>query len=227
MQIGTLALQDGAARVRNFIKRENRLPNMLKLKGVNSKGQTIEENIVLGKYLNLYYRVYNFMIKHGRWPNHASLLGVSATCAPMDFQNDKYSCGPASLSMASAMLFNYRTEKIFKDVCGTNTSGTTPERLISGAAKLGFKLTRINRNITAVNASLSKGRPIIAHIQTRPARCLGFTNDYGHYVLIKQVVRGNYIVNDPTMGENKVCAPEILDKATNGRNIHYYSVSLL
>jgi hypothetical protein len=204
-------------RIRNFIKDEDRQPNLLKLGAGNIKKE---------QYLDLFYRVNQFRVNRGRWPEFATVLGTNNSAAPQDYQNDKYSCGPASLSMGSAALFNYKTEQAFRNACGTTVNGTTPQKLIAGAAKLGFNLTRIPRNKVECKKSLDKGRPVLAHIQTKKAPCLRYKNDYGHYILIKDIINNNYLTNDPTMGENKLCNTVMLDLATGGRSIYYYSMSL-
>ena len=180
------------------------------------------------QYMGLFEAQNVFIMKNGRYPNYVTLNSTANNPLVMDYQDNGYTCGPTSLSMAIQMLFSYKSEKTCAKECGTVIgSGTTPDKLIYGAKKLGYKVTKINRNSTAVKASLNKGYPVIAHIQTRPATCLGYTGDYGHYILIYGMTSDNkYKIADPTKGIKK-CKPSILDKATNGRNIHYYKVEIL
>ena len=110
--------------------------------------------------------------------------------------------------MAIQCLFSYESEQRCAKACNTiKGRGTNPSDLINGAKKLGYKLTQISRNKTAVKSALSKAEPVIAHIQTKPARCLGYTGDYGHYILIYGLTNdGQYQIADPTKGIKK-CTP--------------------
>jgi ABC-type bacteriocin/lantibiotic exporter with double-glycine peptidase domain len=145
----------------------------------------------------------------------------------MDYQDKNTTCGPTSLSMAIQMLFGYVSEKKCATACHTGSTGTSPDNLIAGAKSLGYKLTKISRNKTAVKSALSKAEPVIAHIQTKPASCLGYVGDYGHYILIYGMTNDNlYKIADPTKGIKK-CKPTILDNATNGRSLGYYRVGII
>ena len=178
--------------------------------------------------MDLYRRAYQWIINHNEtWPNYGTVNGTCRWAIPQNFQDYSYDCGPTSLSMASCGLFKYVSEASFTKACGTTRNGTDPASLVAGARAKGFNATIIDRNYNAVSASLAKGRPIVAHIQTDQAGCLHYKNNYGHYVCIKAVSSGFYIINDPTKGENMWCTPSTLDNATDGRNIHYYSLSLL
>ena len=123
------------------------------------------------------------------------------------------------------MLYSYVSESKCAKTLGTVIgSGTDPSNIIAYAPKLGYVVTKISRNFSGVKQALNKGYPVIAHIQTKSASCLGFKNDYGHYILIYGTTSsGEYKVADPTKGLKK-CKASVLDKATNGRSIHYYSV---
>ena len=73
-----------------------------------------------------------------------------------------------------------------------------------------------------------KGRPVIAHIETKPATCLGFKQyDGGHYIVIYDVYSKwgfkYYKVADPTRGL-QTCRAKVLNNATKGRDIKYYSI---
>lgn len=179
------------------------------------------------QYMGLFEAQNIFIRKNNRYPNYVTLNTTANNPLVMDYQDTGYTCGPTSLSMAIQMLFGWKSEATCKKACKTSTSGTDPSNLISGAKSLGYSLTKIGRNKTAVKAALDKGLPVIAHIQTKPATCLGFLNDYGHFILIYGMTSdGYYKVADPTKGL-KTCKPSILDNATNGRSIHYYKVGIL
>ena len=165
-----------------------------------------------------------FIMKNGRYPNYSTLNSVANNPLVMNYQNNSHNCCPASLNMAIQMLYGWKSEKKCAEVLGTNSSGTAPDQLINNAPKLGYTVKRIGRNYSAVKASLQKGLPVIAHIQTKPASCLGYIGDYGHYILIYGYTSdGYYKIADPTKGL-KTCKPSILDRATNGRDIGYYQV---
>ena len=180
------------------------------------------------QYMGLYEAQNVFIMKNGRYPNYVTLNSTANNPLVMNYQDNGYTCGPTSLSMAIQMLFGYVSEKKCATACGTVIgSGTSPDKLIAGAKSLGYKLTKISRNKTAVKSALSKAEPVIAHIQTKPASCLGYTGDYGHYILIYGMTNdGLYKIADPTKGIKK-CKPTILDHATNGRAIYYYRVGIL
>lgn len=180
------------------------------------------------QYMGLFEAQNIFIMKNGRHPNYVTLNSTANNPLVMNYQDNGYTCGPTSLSMAIQMLFGYKGEKKCATACGTVIgSGTSPDMLISGAKKLGYKLTKISRNKTAVKSALSKAEPVIAHIQTRNATCLGYSGDYGHYILIYGMTNdGLYKIADPTKGL-KTCKPSILDNATNGRAIYYYRVGIL
>ena len=180
------------------------------------------------QYMGLFEAQNVFIMKNGRYPNYVTLNSTANNPLVMDYQDNGYTCGPTSLSMAIQMLFGYKSEKACAKACGTVIgSGTSPDKLISGAKSLGYKLTKISRNKTAVKSALSKAEPVIAHIQTKPATCLGYVGDYGHYILIYGMTNDNlYKIADPTKGIKK-CKPSILDNATNGRSLGYYRVGII
>lgn len=144
---------------------------------------------------------------NGYQPNYTTLLYGFNNHLVSDIQNNTYNCGPASLTMASMMLYKYTLETTFAKYCLTNKNVTTPENLVAGAKKLGFKLTKINRNIDNVKKAQNQGsnkngvfNTVINHFQTKNATCLGFINDYGHYELIYNTNGNNYSFADPTKG---------------------------
>lgn len=191
------------------------------MKDMNGKSHKIDK----AHYMGLFEAQNVFILKHGRYPNYVTLNSTSSNPLVIDYQNTAYNCCPTSLSMASQMLFNYKSEQTCVKALGTvQGSGTDPSKLVANAPKLGFTVSKIARNFSTVKKALQKGYPVIAHIQTKPAKCLGYTGDYGHYILIYGYTKeGYYKIADPTKGL-KTCSPSILDKATNGRSIYYYSV---
>lgn len=179
------------------------------------------------QYMGLFEAQNVFIMKNGRYPNYVTLNSTANNPLVMDYQDKNTTCGPTSLSMAIQMLFGYVSENKCATACHTGSTGTAPDNLIGGAKSLGYNLTKISRNKTAVKSALGKAEPVIAHIQTKPATCLGYVGDYGHYILIYGMTNdGLYKIADPTKGIKK-CKPSILDNATNGRSIHYYRVGIL
>lgn len=215
-------MNDGTERMQKFIKEQKRLPNTLSMTDMDGKHHTLKK----AQYAGLYEAQNVFYLKNGRQPNYTTLNSTANNPLVMDYQNDSVSCGPASLAMAIQMLYDFVGEKTCKSKCGTGSNGTAPADLIAGAKKLGYQLSKINRNSTSVKAQLQMGRPVIAHIDTKPANCLGYINNYGHYVLIYDTTGTSYKVADPTKGL-KTCKFSILDKAMLGRTIGYYSVAPL
>lgn len=210
-------------KIRKSICEGKGLPSSVEMKDSDGKNHKISK-----AYYNGLFEARNIFIrKHGRVPNYVTLNSKANNPLVIDYQNNKYNCCPASLSMASQMLYSYVSEQKCAKILKTNTNGTDPNNLINNAPKLGFKVTPISRNKSSVSKSLNNVCPVIAHIQTKPATCLNYVNDYGHYILIYGVTAtGLYKVADPTKGL-KTCKPGVLDKATNGRDIKYYSVSLI
>lgn len=221
-RINLAQMLDGANRISNFIKNNNALPNFVNL--IDSEGKT--QKVMKDYYMDLFKRFYQWIVNNNKYPNYSTILGTGQWSVPQNYQDNKYTCGPTSLSMGSCALFKYVSEKDFATACKTGINGTDPQNLISGARSKGFILTVIPRNRNAVQASLAQGRPVTAHIQTDQAGCLHYTNNYGHFVMIKAFINGFYIINDPTKGENIWCTPETLDAATDGRDIKYYSMGL-
>ena len=208
--------------IQKSIKNGQGVPKSLKMIArENGKTVTVDK----AHFAGLFESQNIFIRHHGRYPNYVTLNSTANNPLVMDYQDNGYTCGPTSLSMASQMLYGYTSEKAFAKACHTQIgSGTSPDNLIAGAKSLGYNVSPIARNYSAVKKCIQLGIPVVAHIQTKPAKCLGFINDYGHFILIYGITKdGYYKVADPTKGL-KTCKPSILDKATNGRNIHYYKV---
>lgn len=215
-------MRKASKKIREDIKNGKGLPKTLKM-----------TDMAEGKIYDLDKSMYNglfeaqnvFIRKHGRYPSYVTLNSKANNPLVLDYQDNKYNCCPTSVSMASQMLYDNVSEAKCARVLGTNTSGTSPAQLMNNIKKLGMKASIINRNAKSVRKSLKQGCPVIAHIQTKPATCLGYLNDYGHYILIYAVsATGQYKIADPTKGFKK-CKPSVLDNATNGRDIYYYSIS--
>ena len=212
-----------AKTIRNNIKNGKGLPNKVMMKNSDGKMTSLSKT----EYLGLYQQRNIFRLRNGREPNFVQLNSKCGTLpVAMNYQDNGYTCCPTSLSMATMCLFGYKSESECAKTLGTvYGSGTSPSDLVANAPKLGYTAKRIKRNYESVLASLQKGRPIVAHIQTRNATCLGYRGDYGHYVLIYWCKDGYYYIADPTKGIHK-CKSTILDKATNGRDIGYYSINI-
>lgn len=210
--------------LRKNIKNGKGYLSYVTMEDMNGKNQKLSK----AEYMGLYESQNVFILKNHRYPNYVTLTSTANNPLVMDYQDNGHTCGPTSLSMAIQMLFGHASEKKCAKECGTDSSGTAPDQLIAGAKKLGYQLTKISRNKTVVKNALKKGMPVIAHIQTKPATCLGYVGDYGHYILIYGMTSDGYYykIADPTKGIKK-CKPFILDNATNGRSIHYYRVGIL
>ena len=212
-----------AKTLRKNIKNGKGYKSYVNMVDMNKKAHKLTK----AQYMGLFEAQNVFIMKNGRYPNYVTLNSTSSNPLVMDYQDKNTTCGPTSLSMAIQMLFGYVSEQKCANACHTGSGGTDPSNLIAGAKSLGYKLTKISRNKAAVKSALSKAEPVIAHIQTKPATCLGYIGDYGHYILIYGMTNdGLYKIADPTKGIKK-CKPSILDNATNGRSIHYYRVGIL
>lgn len=216
-------LNNAAKTIRKQIKAGKGLPKTLKIKGMDNK----EHNLSITEYLGLFQQKNIFILKNGREANYVSDHSKCSTLPiAQNYQDNGYTCCPTSLSMATMCLFGYVSESKCAKTLGTvYGSGTSPSDLVANAPKLGYTATKIGRNYQSVLKSLQKGKPVVAHIQTRPATCLGYRGDYGHYVLIYWCRKNQYFIADPTKGMIR-CSAKILDKATNGRSINYYSIGI-
>lgn len=142
----------------------------------------------------------------------------------IQYQPNSYACGPTSLAMCSQILGKSTSISSFSNACYTNGNGTSPANLISGARKLGFKLTEISRNINGVKNAIDNGKPVIAHIMTGGVTCAGWKGNYGHYIVIYDYGTVYYYIADPTKGLCR-CTHSMIDNAMrNYPGIKYYSV---
>ena len=217
------ALVKASKTLRKAVKDGAKLPKSLKITDTGGKVRTLK----ITEYLGLFQQRNIFTLKNGRYPK---TVGLNSKCSTlpiaMNYQDNGYTCCPTSFSMATMCLYDYKSESKCANTLGTvYGSGTDPSKLVANAPKLGYKVVPIKRNYQGVLESLQKGRPVIAHIQTKPATCLGFLKDYGHFVLIYWCKKGQYYIADPTKGIKK-CKASTIDNATNGRDIKYYSVGI-
>lgn len=217
------AIVKASKTLRDNIKRNNGYLPSISIKDSNGKTHKLDK----AHYMGLFEQRNVFAVKNNRVPKYVSLNTTANNPLAIDYQDNGYTCCPTSVSMASQMLFDYKSEKECAKVLGTvYGSGTTPTNLVNKISKLKMKATAIKRDSKAVRNSLKLGKPVVAHIQTKPATCLGYNGDYGHYILIYAINDTQYKIADPTKGL-KTCKFSILDKATNGRDIKYYSISPL
>ena len=215
---------DARKRIRRFIKNNQRLPKYCNFK--NNTGKT--DKLTRKEYCGLFQGYNQFYLKHAREPNYLTLNTTSTYPLVTNYQDDPYSCAVASLQMCLQFLFDYKYESYIKKTLGTNKNGTTPQQLINGAKKLGYKVTPIPREFKAVKKALDEYKPVIMHIETKSAgNCLGFLNSYGHYIMCYKADTNKYHVIDPTKGKH-ICNSTTLNKATGGAsNRKFYSVEML
>lgn len=217
-------LQDGAKRMNNWLRKGEGHPNWLKMTDMDTKK---EHKLTPKQYSGLYENVNIFLIKNKRWPNYATLDHTANNPLVMDYQDVNYTCCPTSLSMATQLLYNYKSEQECSKALGTaKGSGTSPDQLITNAPKLGFKVVPIERNQKSVKAELKKGYPVICHFQTNQTRnCKGdYIGSFGHYSLIWNTTSTEYVVADPSKGVNRKYKFACMDYANKGYRQNYYSI---
>lgn len=220
-------LLDGAKRMNIWLRKGEGYPNWLKMKDMDKKK---EYKLTPTQYNGLYENVNIFWIRNGRYPNYASLdHNASKNCLVYDPQNYNYSCCSQSLSMASQLLFNPKSESQCMKALGTAPKvGTSPQQLIDNAPKLGFKIVPIKRNSQEVKRYLHKGFPVICHWQVDQTRkCKGdYISAFGHYGLIWDMDYTSYVVADPSKGVNRKYKFSCLDNANKGYRQNYYAVTI-
>jgi predicted double-glycine peptidase len=215
---------DARKRIRTFIKANHRLPNYCQFKNINGKYDRLNRE----EYCGLFQGYMQFYLKHGREPNYLTLNSEANYPLVINYQDDPYSCGVASLQMCLQFLFDYKYESYIKKTLGTNKNGTTPTQLITGAKKLGYKVTIIPRTFKEVKKALDNYCPVILQIETKSAgNCLSYRNSYGHYIMCYKADTNKYYVMDPTKGP-KVCNATTLNKATGGsKHRKFYKVEMI
>ena len=216
-------IEKGRKAVRRQLRKNYTLPKTITIKSRDGKTRKLTSRQFAGLCEN--DNVYR--VKNNRVPNYVTYIAEASNPLVLNYQDNDVNCCPTSFNMATQMLYGFRTEKACAKLLGTSENGTSPSQLINNAPKLGYKATRIKRNFKAVKQALNLHMPVIAHIQTYPASsCLDYVNDYGHYILIWKAERNKYYICDPTKGD-KVCSASVIDNATEGRDIGYYTISLL
>jgi len=214
---------DARKRIRRFIKKHHRLPQYCKF--TNQTGRI--DRLTRREYCGLFQGYMQFYQKHGREPNYLTLNTEATYPLVINYQDDPYSCGVASLQMCLQFLFDYKYESYIKKTLCTNKNGTTPAQLINGAKKLGYKVTVISREFKEVKKALDSYSPVILQIETKSAgNCLSYKNSYGHYIMCYKADTNKYYVMDPTKGP-KVCNSTTLNKATGGGNRKFYKVEMI
>ena len=224
MRFSKAMLQDGAKRMNTWLKKGEGLPNWLKMTDMDNKK---EHKLTPKQYSGLYESRNMFWIKNGREPNYVTLTANANNPLVMDYQNTNYTCCPTSLSMASQLLYNYKSEQTCAKALGTSPgSGTSPTQLINNAPKLGFTIIPIPRKSSEVKKYLSKGWPVIGHFQTNQTKaCKGdYSGSFGHYCLIWNTTSSEYVIADPSKGVNRKYKFACFDKANQGYRNNYYVV---
>lgn len=214
----------GAKLQKNNIKNSKGL-----LKTITLKTRETGKNKTLTKkeFAGIMEATNVFRLKRGRYPNYTTLNSTANNPLVMNYQDDSVSCACASFNMCIQLLYGeWVDEKKIKQVFGTGSSGTSPDQVITGAKKLGYKVEKIARNSAGVKKALDKGYVVLAHIDTKPATCLGYKNNYGHWTVIYGLTDGKYKIADPTKGI-KTCSTKIYDNAMLNRVIGYYQVKPL
>lgn len=208
--------------IRKSIKAGNGRPSTLKMTDI--KGD--KHNLKLRQYLGLFKQWNLFRLNKGRFANYVTYTGKSNEPAVINYQDNAYQCACASFNMALQSLFDWEDETTIAKAFNTGRYGTSPSDMIKGAKKFGYIIEPIGRNKRSLEKAFKKGYGVIAHIDTIKAPCLGYRNNYGHYINIQRITKaGNYRVFDPTKGVISA-KPSCIDGAMLDRTINYYQVRL-
>jgi len=193
-----------------------------KLKIKDSDGKI--HKLTRKQYFGLLQQWNLYAYNHGRYPNYVTYVGKSKVPIIQNYQDNAYNCACASFNMCVQGFGEWINEGDIARTFNTSYDGTSPDDMIAGAKKLGYKMEVIPRNLEGVKAAKDKGYGIIAHIDTKKTPCLGYLNNYGHYICIARVTKANnYRVYDPTKGVMSV-KPSCIDNGMWDRIINYYSV---
>ena len=223
MKYSKTEMKTAAKTIRKNIKKGNGRPEKIKMTDTN--GDT--HKLKLKQYLGLFKQWNIFRLKNGRYPNYVTYVGKSKEPTVINYQDNGYQCACASFNMALQSLFDWEDETTIAQAFNTGKYGTSPSDMINGAKKFGYKIQPINRNQKALQKAFTKGYGVIAHIDTIKAPCLGYKNNYGHYINIQRITKaGNYRVFDPTKGVLSV-KPSCIDNAMLNRTLNYYQVVIL
>ena len=223
MRFAKKELLSAEKRINRWIKKGTGLPGYVTMVEMDSKKKV---RLYPKQYAGLFESVNMFRLNNGRDPNYVNLVSNANNPLVFDRQNNAYNCCPTSLSMASQLLYHYKSETECSKALGTTKNGTSPQQLIDNAGKLGFKIVAIERKAKAVRDSLRLGYPVICHWQVDQTRqCKGdYIGSFGHYGLIWKCTDTEYIVADPAKGVNRAYKFLCLDKANKGYRQNYYSV---
>lgn len=217
---------NAAKKIQNYVKKNKKQPSSITMVDMNGKTRKLTKK----EYCGLFDNQAGYFNEHGRLPNYTTLLYEEPTAFRGQKQPTSVECGNTSLHNAMTQLMIYHTVAECKKACGTNNNGTSPAQLIAGGKKLGVKVEKIGRTFAAVKKAIDSGYSVIAHIQTggnSKPKCLGYLRDYGHWISIYNYSgKDKFKVYDPTK-LYKVCTAIEIIKATNGRDIKFYSVSPL
>lgn len=216
-------LVKGAKTIKKSIKENKGYPSTLSLTDTDGKVRKLSKK----QYFGVYQARNLFRLNHGRFPNYTTLNATSTVPIVINYQDNGYQCACASFNMCVQGFGDWIDESKIAKYFNTGRSGTSPSDMINGAKKLGYEVKRIGRNLKSVKEAKKKGYGVIAHIDTIKAPCLGYRNNYGHYICIARVTKANnYRVYDPTKGVLSV-KPSCIDGAMLDREINYYSVKPL
>lgn len=214
--------------IRASLKKNNTLPTFVSMKDMDTgKKHDVNQK----QYAGLFENENVFRLSHSRQPKFVTYKNTANNPLVYIHQKWSHSCCCASLSMASMMLYNYKSEsECCKQLETKKTStGTPPSNLLKYIGRLGMKATVIPRNKQAVTNSLHLISPVLAHIDSSQATCLNYNKDkkqnFGHWITIYGVSGDYYKIADPLRGL-KQCKTTILDKAMLNRKINYYAISL-
>jgi predicted double-glycine peptidase len=222
-------MEIAAQQIQSSISANRGLPSAINMIATDNKTYTLSKP----EYAGLFESRNVDIRTHGRYPNYVTMNSTANNPIVSFYQSTMYTCCPRSLANAIMGLYGKCGGVSFEKECAKalqtqyDETGTIPGNIQSGAKKLGYTATIIERSGTAVRNSLNLGKPVLVHLETgkstKPA-CLGYKNNYGHYVLIYAYSGEYYKVLDPTKGL-KTCTSSSINHATNGRAINYYSIS--
>lgn len=222
MRFSKKELLSGEKRINAWIKKGTGLPGYVTMVEMDTKKKV---RLYPKQYAGLFESMNMFRLNNGRDPNYCTLVSNANNPLVFDRQNNAYNCCPTSLSMASQLLYHYKTEPECSKALGTTKAGTSPQQLIENAGKLGFKIVPIERKAKAVRDSLRLGYPVIVHFQTGQTKCKGdYIGNFGHYALCWSITDTEYVLADPSKGVNRKYKFLCLDKANQGYRQNYYSV---
>ena len=117
-----------------------------------TKQNPIKNHIVKREKWNVIEKDLNKRIVSANYYNYlpkeitVSLKGKSYVYPEVrDPQNTEYTCGPTSASVCSQVLKNYRSERYFADLAGTNQYGTSSSAIAYALQKNGFSCSYFYR----------------------------------------------------------------------------------